>query len=201
MEQFYQAAFPLIRQKGVDAVSIAEIAEAAGYSKGSLYNYFASKDEFVCALLRWGLLRFTTAIKEVVSNESHSYCLRLSELRSCLRSTLSDGHELMMNKALKIASRKVLPLSKCDEELRPLAMKVQQLVADFFQKGMDDGHFHPINPTRLANFFIHSVIGQGFLDRLHAVQPDESDSEQFYNQLFNLMILKNTGETQGRVTI
>jgi len=45
------SAFKLIATNGYEATSIAMIAEAAGVSKGLLYNYFASKEELIKALV------------------------------------------------------------------------------------------------------------------------------------------------------
>ncbi|WP_316863223.1 helix-turn-helix domain-containing protein [uncultured Cohaesibacter sp.] len=38
----------LFREKGVDAVSVAEIMQAAGLTHGGFYGHFRSKDELVC---------------------------------------------------------------------------------------------------------------------------------------------------------
>ena len=45
------AARRLMDQKGVDALTMDEIAQAAGVAKGTLYLYFGSKDELIQALL------------------------------------------------------------------------------------------------------------------------------------------------------
>ena len=45
------AARNLMNRKGVDALTMDEIAQAAGVAKGTLYLYFESKDELIQALL------------------------------------------------------------------------------------------------------------------------------------------------------
>jgi AcrR family transcriptional regulator len=45
------AARRLMDQEGVDALTMDEIAQAAGVAKGTLYLYFQSKDELIQALL------------------------------------------------------------------------------------------------------------------------------------------------------
>jgi len=45
------AARRLMDRKGVDALTMDEIAQAAGVAKGTLYLYFESKDELIQALL------------------------------------------------------------------------------------------------------------------------------------------------------
>ncbi|MBK8197931.1 MAG: TetR/AcrR family transcriptional regulator [Acidobacteria bacterium] len=43
-DSLMEAAFGLIRQKGLAATSVDEICAAAGVSKGAFFHYFASKD-------------------------------------------------------------------------------------------------------------------------------------------------------------
>lgn len=46
-----EAAFQLVASNGYEATSIAMIASEAGVSKGLLYNYFASKEDLIKALV------------------------------------------------------------------------------------------------------------------------------------------------------
>ena len=46
-EKIFDVAIDLFARKGFDAVSLREIAEAAGIKKATLYYYFTSKDEIL----------------------------------------------------------------------------------------------------------------------------------------------------------
>jgi AcrR family transcriptional regulator len=46
-QQIIEAGARLIVQKGIEKTSLADIAEEAGISKGSLYYYYASKNELI----------------------------------------------------------------------------------------------------------------------------------------------------------
>lgn len=46
-ERIFEVALDLFAQKGYDAVSMREIAEAVGIKKASLYSHFSSKDELL----------------------------------------------------------------------------------------------------------------------------------------------------------
>lgn len=50
-QKIMDAAFQLVAKNGYEATSIAMIAREAGVSKGLLYNYFASKEEMIKALV------------------------------------------------------------------------------------------------------------------------------------------------------
>jgi len=53
-EQLLRAGVELFAARGHDEVSIEEIADAAGVSKGLLYHYFPTKKDFVLAALERG---------------------------------------------------------------------------------------------------------------------------------------------------
>ncbi len=53
-EQLLEAGVELLRRRPYDEVSIEEIAAAAGVSKGLLYHYFPTKQDFVLAALERG---------------------------------------------------------------------------------------------------------------------------------------------------
>lgn len=46
-QQIIEAAGRMIVQKGIDKTSLTDIAKEAGISKGSLYYYYASKDDLI----------------------------------------------------------------------------------------------------------------------------------------------------------
>jgi AcrR family transcriptional regulator len=50
-ERLLAAGKELFIKVGVDAVSLEEVAETAGYSRGAFYSNFANKDELVVAVL------------------------------------------------------------------------------------------------------------------------------------------------------
>lgn len=202
MEQFYQAALPLIKEKGIDGISIAEITEAAGYSKGSLYNYFASKEEFIGESLRWSLKKFLAAIESIVSSPLPPFSQQLVELRLYLQSTFNDAHKLMFAQAFNLASLQSEQSKGCYEKLQPLLLNIRTIIADFFQRGMDEGIVHSIDPQRLSTFFIHAVVGQGIFDRYHTLgELDSRANDSFYDQLFSLMILRPQQGTQEEITL
>src|ERR1041384_7568522 len=90
-EKVERAALALFAAKGVDGVSIAEIAAAAAVSQGALYRHYPSKDELAWALfstaylrtgaeldrIRAGKLTFTARIAAMVGH----FCRLRSEER------------------------------------------------------------------------------------------------------------------------
>ncbi|MDQ0260934.1 TetR/AcrR family transcriptional regulator [Sinomonas atrocyanea] len=54
-QRLFDAAIELIGQRGAEAVTVDEIAAAAGVAKGTVYYNFGSKNELVAQLLDYGM--------------------------------------------------------------------------------------------------------------------------------------------------
>lgn len=52
----------LFHRKGVNGTGLAELLEAAEMGKSQFYHYFANKEEFVCAVLRYEMDFFLTRV-------------------------------------------------------------------------------------------------------------------------------------------
>ncbi len=63
------AASALFAEKGVAAASMDEIARAAGYSKATLYVYFANKDEIVSVLTLESMRKLCACIASALEGE------------------------------------------------------------------------------------------------------------------------------------
>jgi AcrR family transcriptional regulator len=61
-ERILRVATDLFVERGFDRTDMGEISKRAGVAKGSLYNYFHSKDELFLYLCRNGIERFRQAV-------------------------------------------------------------------------------------------------------------------------------------------
>ncbi|GER91890.1 hypothetical protein KDW_60520 [Dictyobacter vulcani] len=66
------AALAIIAEQGLQALSIREIAQRIEYSPSGLYEYYASKDEILDALIAQGLAQLNEMLAHVPSGESAS---------------------------------------------------------------------------------------------------------------------------------
>jgi AcrR family transcriptional regulator len=71
-ENIIQAAMKLFAQKGYHATSMQEIAEQSGMAKGSLYNYFKSKEEIVISIFSYYYEMLLKKMSEVAKDETLS---------------------------------------------------------------------------------------------------------------------------------
>lgn len=68
-ERIFEVALELFAQKGFDAVSMREIAEAVGIKKASLYSHFSGKDDLLEKIFEYPMARLTNIGPQGVDTE------------------------------------------------------------------------------------------------------------------------------------
>lgn len=64
------AAEELFQQKGFEATTIDDISKASGYSRRTLYAYFANKEDFLRQIVRKGLAQLDGALEAALRRET-----------------------------------------------------------------------------------------------------------------------------------
>jgi AcrR family transcriptional regulator len=67
-EALIEAGHKIMTQKGIDAATMAEITELADMGAGTVYNYFASKDELAMCIMEQVMDRLSQRIEAVTNN-------------------------------------------------------------------------------------------------------------------------------------
>ena len=87
--EILDAARTLLEQRGLEALTMEEIAAVAGVAKGTLYLYFESKDDLIQALITLvgeNILRDVEAVLREPGTPSEAFfsapCYRISVLRT-----------------------------------------------------------------------------------------------------------------------
>lgn len=189
-EQFFQAALPLLKQRGTEGLSIGDVTEAAGYSKGSLYNYFDSKEEFLEELFLWAATHFAAAIEEAIFDPHHSFQERLQTLRRFLYVSFSEVRELMMGEMIGTLEKNRKHCERDHGTNNPITHRIFEVISRFFREGMEAGVFRQTDLQRLTLVFIHASIGLGMFSHRSGRVSDPQGDETFFEQLFSNMILK-----------
>src|ERR1700733_5158814 len=67
-ERILTAALGLIGRQGVQRLGMAQIADAAGVERGTLYRYFPSRDHVLAAAASYDEARFSAGLDEVLNS-------------------------------------------------------------------------------------------------------------------------------------
>ena len=79
---FVQAANEILRGEGISNLSVRNVAEKAGYSYATLYNYFKNINE----LLSYSIIEFIEEGKEFIIGETNNIPLGKNRLQAIIRS-------------------------------------------------------------------------------------------------------------------
>jgi AcrR family transcriptional regulator len=125
-----RAALDLFAAEGIDGVSIAEIAAAAGVSQGALYRHYPSKDELAWSLFSTAYLRTGAQLDEIRTREP-DFRSRIAAMVGYFCGLYDSDPALF--RFMLIAQHDLLP--RIGREKRTPVDAVADTVADAIQSG------------------------------------------------------------------
>jgi AcrR family transcriptional regulator len=148
------AAMALIARSGSRAVTLAEVGEAAGYSRGIVYHHFGSRERLLEAVVDEAQ-RFDVPAYQ---GDGLDYLVRIIEayLRNVVRRTPSARAFLQLWGEAIAADPVLAPLfARRDADFR-------QLLANVVRQGVADGSIRPdADPAAAAVLIVALVRGTG----------------------------------------
>jgi AcrR family transcriptional regulator len=155
-QEILAAARKLLDQHGLEAMTMEEIAAAAGVAKGTLYLYFQSKDDLIQALI--------TQVGENIVQDVESSIQAPGTPPEKLIRMVSVLLEYLNRERLlfPIYARELLRGKRDSREgfwhhYQELEEKFLTLVTGLFAEGIATGQFIPANP-RLLTFLIRGLV-------------------------------------------
>lgn len=153
-ERILDAAIDLFGARGVDAVSLDEIAREVGVRKQTVLYWFASKDELVDAVLESVATELVVVIDAAIRNASDDPLERIDAVvRAVFRPAVRRPALLGLVREI---SR--LPAAQADR----LRVRVQPLVeraTAYLRLEMDKGHLRDADPGLIAALGYATVTG------------------------------------------
>lgn len=141
----------LLKEKKLDKISVSEIAQRAQIAKGSIYYYFASKDEMMEALVERSCKKTLEKSRELAEQTDVSPMLRMATLfHTCVNAYEEYNRGEWIN------------LGKNDQELALLHQKrmhyivreLKPVLTEILIQGMKRGMLQTDNPTALAEIVL-----------------------------------------------
>ncbi|MCC6342688.1 MAG: TetR/AcrR family transcriptional regulator [Bryobacterales bacterium] len=176
-ERLLDAALELFIKTGLDATSLEEVAEAAGYSRGAFYSNFASKDELIREVVKRETLRAHQELNAIFAREL-SPMERLAVIRAYYVHLGGDINYCMFWTAVRLyAMQNPSVRPKIAELLNAYYADVAKHVRSFFE---ELGKEPPAPPEVLAFSLLAQALGLA-LSRM--VDPGLISEEQFQQAL------------------
>jgi AcrR family transcriptional regulator len=158
LEQILEAACVAILDRGFPATRIADIADAAGVSTGTVHYYFATKDEVLIAALKWASGRLFARIEEPADDAADRRLARLLAVSVPYTGPARDEYVLWIELWLRVLHQPDL-LAQCEA----ISEQWRAYFHDAVRRGADAGTFAPVaDPDEVAERIVAFVDGVGF---------------------------------------
>ncbi|MFC5970949.1 TetR/AcrR family transcriptional regulator [Halomarina salina] len=155
-ERIMEATFRALLKHGYNDLSIANIADEFEMSKSSLYYHYDSKDDLLVAFLGFASDRFEEAVlstpeDDPMANLEHIVekllPIQLNEEQEAIGTVMSElRSEAVTNEAFR-------------EQFTEMDDLLVDTVRDIVERGVEDGSFREVDPTRVAEHVVATVNG------------------------------------------
>jgi AcrR family transcriptional regulator len=150
------AARHLLDQRGLEAMTMEEIAAAAGVAKGTLYLYFQSKDDLIQALITMvgkNILKDLEALLQAPGAPPE----KLNKIVTVILEHLNRERVLFPIYARELLRGRRESREGFWRHYQELEERFVTLVTDLFAEGIAAGQFIPANP-RLLTFLLRGLV-------------------------------------------
>ena len=156
-----QAALQVFSQKGVANTKMIDIAKAASIGKGTIYEYFSSKEEIFACGFQHFFADYEKDMEEILSKSSHPQ----EQLEMLIRYSLSAFFENQLEFATIMLDFWAEGIRNKDDtinnviNLKELYQNFRAMIIQIIENGIRQGVFRSIDPVPYASFLIGAMDG------------------------------------------
>jgi AcrR family transcriptional regulator len=178
-EAILEAAMQVVRQNGVEALSIREIVGRIDYSPSGLYEYFASKDEIIQELVREGFARLTAHMERGIHGETA--LARLQEAGKAYMHFALQEPQLYL---LMFNHKPFAPFPLADVEQNTAYSQLLQILRD----GLQSGEFCSVSGARELAYTSWSLMHGLSMLRLTLMSQVTDDPDNLHERAFQAFV-------------
>ena len=191
-QDILKAARIVFADKGLHAATLDEIAEKAEFAQGTLYGYFANKDDLFISMLEEEIINFSEGIKDVLAHGLPPDQTVSSLVATMLR--LFDQNVDLMR--LLSQERSTLTMCKGGEQMQhrflPHFKRLNDMVSRLVRDGVARGTFAKVDPDRAATAIFNLCHGAAVGSFMNGKKVDNPEDVKFItNLLLNGMRTSN----------
>jgi|SRR5271166_4482073 len=159
----------VLRKRGIDALSLRELAREAGVSHGAPRNHFIDRGALLDALAERGFIRLADEIREAASHAPDDYARALHAAGSAyVRFAVRDSALLDLMFAAKADDP--------SEPVRSAAERLYGTMTDIMSAGVEAGGYDPRDVGRLTLVLAATVQGISALVSSRRITTAESEA-------------------------
>lgn len=147
-EALIAAGYEVMSTHGIDAATMSEIAELADVGSGTIYNYFASKDDLAVAVLERVMHRLAERIEFVTNTFDDPGLVYAFGIRSVMCATIEDKRWQQLLKRAEVMADAMFRI------MGPYAIRD-------IEAAQAQGRYIVRNPELVWRMTTHAIVGFG----------------------------------------
>lgn len=165
----YDGAVAVLAEYGLNGATMDRVATAAGVAKGSLYNYFRSKDELLTFVHEKTIQPLHEANEQIAVSDQAA----AEKIEAMIRNWRCYIGEHRATFQILIRN------SSCEGVLKEARVRREQaaidLIADIINQGIESGEFREVNAQYVGEMLL--AAAKGMLEAEFAEETQRSDEE------------------------
>ena len=168
-----EAAFQLFKSSSFEAVTVQDIASAAECGKGTIYQFFATKDDILNYIISENQDRLNKKIEEKCTCEEN-ILLALSNYLNLQYYFHSNYGRLLMS----LYRRRIEGAAEIEDYYTEIIQKRDRkirMVADLIKRGMDEGIIMEVDSHKMA-LILNNIVRGFWLGNLEIDKADVDEA-------------------------
>lgn len=188
-----ETAHQLFAQKGFHNVTMKDIVEACGISRGGLYLFFSSVDEIFEAVIQKRTISGFSSIREKV-NKKEDFLTILN--------LYLEGHKkrlLNMENTIVMASYEYYSIHQSPQAIQSRLSQIEYIknfILDILHLGVEQGVIHNVNLEEIAEQYIYLIEGMGVYGMLLTLTEAQIDAQ--IALMKSILIYREAANVLGR---
>tara|TARA_B100000700_G_scaffold331784_2_gene468667 strand:+ start:67450 stop:68055 length:606 start_codon:yes stop_codon:yes gene_type:complete len=178
-ERILQGALAVFQNNGLEAATMDQIANEAGFGKATLYYYFNSKEEVFCAIMEKGWKPLWEDIEEIIHEEDHSaHDLFIDALSAVTKIILKDKN---LYRFLFTAPKAIVNIPENSQVWRSYQDRLYGSLRGLLEEGMAKSEFPQTDAElllRAIGGLFHGILFLGSEEK----EISREDIENLFNQ-------------------
>ncbi|WP_455465286.1 TetR/AcrR family transcriptional regulator [Candidatus Hodarchaeum mangrovi] len=187
----------LFINQGYDQTMVNQIAEKAGYTKASIYNYFDSKDDVYLAVITRAFDAMYTIFQETFSNPNAKFelmtlgkaYLTFVDQHLGYASLMESGRLSLIIGAILYKEENEIALNDREKAFRTVHLNIEKFMLQVISKTMEDAGVHE-NLDPFSVVMALSTLGTAINDlirRTATEDPSQNKAREYLEVLFNII--------------
>jgi TetR/AcrR family transcriptional regulator, fatty acid metabolism regulator protein len=185
--QMVRAAYRLMGERGVQRVSLEEVAAASGVSKSLVLYYFKTRENLVLTMMEWVLGQVATRIRAAVESTDDP-----REKVAAMVGVIFAGARI--NRRFYLTYMELAEHAARNERFAPLSAAFREqengLYAELVRYGVEAGAFHAEDVEEMA-IVLRAIVEGLFLQWLQ--EPDGEATHARYRDICKRALLVHLG--------